>query len=115
MKRIALPLISALMLPGMFAPAWPQALPAVTAIKDVRIFDGESVIPRGNVVISGTTITACGPDAPIPAGAAVIEGRGKTVLPGLIDSRIHTIGLEPLKQALVFGGTAVIDMFMDVG
>ena len=59
-------------LTGLFALALPQNRSASTAIKDVRIFDGEKIIPVGNVVFSGGTISACGPGAavhPLPAGA----------------------------------------------
>ncbi|MFC2165257.1 CIA30 family protein [Acidobacteriota bacterium] len=85
-----------------------------TAIKDVRIFDGVDVIPKGTVVFQDGKITAVGKDALIPAGAKVIDGSEKTLLPGLMDAHIHLISPELLKQSLVFGVTTNIDMFMDV-
>ena len=86
----------------------------VTAIKNVRIFDGETVIAAGTVVISSGKIAACGTDVAIPSGAEVIDGTGQTLLPGLMDAHVHVWTPDNLKQALIFGITAVVDMFMDV-
>jgi len=86
----------------------------VLVIKDVRLFDGEKVIPSATVVIRGGTISASGSQAAFPPGAEVIDGRGKTLIPGLIDSHVHTWSADQLKQAFAFGVTSVVDMFMDV-
>jgi len=67
-----------------------------TVIKDVRIFDGLDVIPKGTVVFQEGKITAAGKDASIPAGAKVIDGSGKTLLPGLFDAHIHLISPDLL-------------------
>jgi len=85
-----------------------------TAIVNVRIFDGEKVVPSGNVIIEHGRIAACGADTAIPEGAEIIDGRGKTLLPGLIDAHVHVWSEDNLKQASIFGVTAVVDMFMDV-
>ena len=85
----------------------------VTAIKNVRIFDGEKIIPTGTVLVKDGKIAGCGANVVIPAGAEVIEAAGKTLLPGLIDAHVHTWSLDQLRQALVFGVTTVVDMFMD--
>lgn len=114
MKKSVWILISGIALTGLSVLGRAQARPSATAIKDVRIFDGEKIVPVGTVVITGGTISACGPGAAIPPEAEVIDGRGKTLLPGLIDSHVHTFGADPLKQALAFGVTTVIDMFMEV-
>lgn len=79
------------------------------AITDVRIFDGEDVIERGTVLIDGTTITAVG-ESVNAAGCEVVDGRGSTLLPGLIDSHAHPTG-DALALALTFGVTTVMDMF----
>jgi imidazolonepropionase-like amidohydrolase len=88
-----------------------SAQPGTEAIKDARIFDGEKVIPSGTVVIKDGKIAAVGAKIAVPADAEVIDGRGKTLLPGLIDSHVHTWAPEQLKQAAMFGVTTVIDMF----
>lgn len=79
----------------------------MTAITNVRIFDGENVPDYSVVVFSGEQITALGGD--VPAGATVIEGNGATLLPGLIDSHVHT-DFEGLRDALKFGVTTEMDM-----
>lgn len=86
----------------------------VTAIRNVRIFDGEKIIPAGTVVISAGKIASCGTEVAIPAGAQVIDGTGQMLLPGLMDAHVHVRTPDNLKQALVFGITTVVNMFMDV-
>ena len=55
-----------------------------TAITNVRIFDGERAISATTVVVGGARIEAVGP--PVPRDAVVVDGRGATLMPGLIDS-----------------------------
>jgi imidazolonepropionase-like amidohydrolase len=50
----------------------------------------------------------------IPRGAEIIDGQGKTLMPGLIDAHVHVWDESGLRQALVFGVTTVIDMFTSV-
>ena len=62
------------------------------AIRQTRILDGQGrKIERGTVVIEGDRIVAVGPDQTIrlPRGARRLDGRGLTVLPGLIDCHVH--------------------------
>lgn len=62
------------------------------AIRQIRILDGHGrKIERGTVVIEGERIVTVGPDQTIrlPRGTRRIDGRGLTVLPGLIDCHIH--------------------------
>lgn len=80
-------------------------------IRNVRLFDGDRLVPKTNVVIERGRVTAVGLKAKIPARAEVVDGTGKTLLPGLIDAHVHIITVEALRQSLVFGVTAVIDMF----
>ena len=82
-------------------------------ISDVRIFDGEKIITSGTVVIDQGVIQEVGRDIPSPAGAEIIEGKGQTLLPGLIDSHVHILYAQALEQSLAFGVTTVLDMFMD--
>ncbi len=86
---------------------------AATAIRNVRLFDGIHIVPGANVVFDHGIITAAGPRAAIPAGAEVIEGEGKTVMPGFIDAHTHAFG-PVLERALRFGVTTELDMFTSV-
>jgi len=81
-------------------------------IKNVRIFDGSTVIPTGAVIIEGAKIKSVGKSAAPPDGAEIIDGTGHTLLPGLIDSHTHAYGAA-LKQAVMFGVTTELDMFSD--
>jgi imidazolonepropionase-like amidohydrolase len=85
-----------------------------TVIRNVRIFDGERVIPSGTVVIRDYGISEVGQGVSIPADAEVIDGSGKTLLPGLIDAHVHVWNERQLRQSLVFGVTTVVDMFTAV-
>ncbi len=79
--------------------------------RNVSVFDGLKRIPRVDVVIADGRIVQIGSDLTVPAGAAVIAGDGKTLLPGLIDSHVHATSVADLKQSVVFGVTTGIDMF----
>lgn len=81
------------------------------AITDARVFDGRRVLERGTVLVVGGRIAAVG-DFPMPPGVRTFDGAGKTVLPGLIDSHVHTYE-EARRDALRFGVTTELDMFGD--
>lgn len=62
------------------------------AIRHIRILDGRGhKLERGTLVIDGDRILAIGPDQTVrvPKGAQRVDGRGLTVLPGLIDCHVH--------------------------
>src|SRR5262245_55611328 len=82
-----------------------------TFFRAVRVFD--SRIARGpqNVLIKNGRIEAVAPDLQPPASAEIVDGAGRTLLPGLIDCHTHTFTPEMLQQALVFGVTTELDMF----
>jgi imidazolonepropionase-like amidohydrolase len=67
-----------------------------TAIRGATIYDGRGGrIDKGVVFMSGGTIGAVGgPDTPISADIAVIDGTGKFVTPGIIDIHSH-LGVYP--------------------
>jgi imidazolonepropionase-like amidohydrolase len=96
--------------PGRFPPAAHEALKPVV-IKDARIFDGEKILARATVVIKDGKIAAVGENIPVPPDAEVIAGEGKTLLPGLVDAHVHVWDTAQLRQSLIFGVTAVVDMF----
>ncbi len=64
----------------------------VLAIQHARIIDGKGqFVERGTVIIRNSHIHSVGPSKTlsVPRGATRIDGRGLTVLPGLIDCHIH--------------------------
>ncbi|MGH8080373.1 MAG: CIA30 family protein [Lysobacter sp.] len=104
--------------PAATAPATPAADTAAAApelqfaIRQVRVFDGERVLPSATVLVRDGLIAEVGAKVKVPAGVPVIEGKGATVLPGLIDSHVHSWG-EARSDALRFGVTTELDMFTD--
>lgn len=96
--------------PAAEAPARPD--PSRFAIRDVRVFDGERFIARATVRVKDGLIEAVGPDVEVPAGWEVVDGKGRTLLPGLIDAHVHTWG-DARRDALRFGVTTQLDMFSD--
>jgi len=76
----------------------------VTAIDDVRVFTGDGLTPPRRVYLEGEWIVAEGtPDL-------VVDGAGKVLLPGLIDSHIHTLGRDDLANLAQSGVTTGLDM-----
>jgi imidazolonepropionase-like amidohydrolase len=73
-----------------------QAPVAITGGKLLTITHG--TIENGTVVLSGGKITAVGPAASVkvPAGAQIVDAKGMTVYPGLIDSETN-LGLVEVE------------------
>lgn len=85
--------------------------------KDVRIFDGETEIPNGSVLVENGKIVRVSPESlDCPNDSTVVISKpGHTLIPGLIDGHIHAhFGIvEALTQSLKFGVTTVCDMTSD--
>jgi imidazolonepropionase-like amidohydrolase len=79
----------------------------ITAIKNAQIFNGENIIDDKLILIEGERILSIG--GVIPTGATVIDANGATLMPGLIDSHVHT-DIEGLHDALLFGITTELEM-----
>jgi imidazolonepropionase-like amidohydrolase len=74
------------------------------AITNARLWTGNgSAIERGTVVIRAGKIVAVGADVAVPAGATVIDGAGKVVTPGFIESNTN---LGIVEISLSAEGTA---------
>jgi imidazolonepropionase-like amidohydrolase len=87
--------------------------PVCFAIRDVRVFDGRKEIEKATVLVRDGKIENVAAAMKIPADARIIDGSGKTLLPGLIDSHTHMFGTG-LQRSLQFGVTTDIDMFTSV-
>src|SRR4051812_43136263 len=63
--------------------------------RDVRVFTATDagVLEHQDVVVEGDRISAIGPTGSAPAGAVVIEGAGRTLLPGLVNFHAHLTGV----------------------
>ncbi len=80
----------ALALAALVAPAAAQEAPAATLFRNVRVFDGvgPAVSPPTDVRVEGNVITRIAPRQGVD-GATVIDGRGRVLMPGLIDNHVH--------------------------
>ena len=112
MRRVA---YACLLIPGLTA-----AAQRPIAFTHVSIIDARDSLPRPDqtVVVRGGRIASAGPAStiPLPAGARVIDGRGKYLLPGFWDMHVHTVtpeGRALLAFYVANGVTGVRDMAGD--
>jgi imidazolonepropionase-like amidohydrolase len=84
------------------------AATSVIAIVGANLIDGRGgpVVPDSVVVIRGEQIVAVGKqgEVKIPSGAEVVDAKGLTLLPGLIDSHFHIDGDDPLPALYLSHG-----------
>jgi imidazolonepropionase-like amidohydrolase len=100
MRRIFLKIIRPLILSVLAGLIFFQGIagaqdkaPKILVLTGVRLIDGTGGKPLDDavIVITGDRFSAVGPkgQVAVPPGAKVIDVRGKTVIPGLIDAHIH--------------------------
>ncbi|KAF7358490.1 Imidazolonepropionase [Mycena venus] len=78
--------------------------PAKTAITNVRVFDGEKLLPLSTVFIEGGVIV------PYASEATVVDGNGGVLLSGLIDAHSHPVSVEHLENFASYGVTTAMVM-----
>jgi imidazolonepropionase-like amidohydrolase len=87
---------------------------APVAIVDVTVIPivAAGTLPRQTVLIRDGRIVAMGPNASVraPANARVIDGRGKFLVPGLVDAHVHLEEEADLPQFVAAGVTTVRDL-----
>ncbi len=97
----------------------PTGLTAITGVRIVTM-KGDEVIEDGTVLVEGNRIKAvgAGSQVAVPAAAFKVDGRGKTLIPGLVDAHWHggmgEDGLIPQQSwinyaSLAFGVTTLHD------
>jgi imidazolonepropionase-like amidohydrolase len=106
--------ITLAMILSLCALSWPvQPSSGVLAFRNVDVFDGSRMIRRMTVLVRDGMIRAVGSNIPIPPSAQIVDGKGKTLLPGFFDAHTH-LGVAQTKQvlhdALVFGVTTELEM-----
>ena len=86
--------------PAARQPAAPRAADSVIVIVDVTVLpmDRERTLAGQTVIVRGGRIAQLGPAARVrvPDGAVRVDGRGKFLLPGLIDMHAHAAAGEGL-------------------
>jgi len=82
-------------------------------IKNVNLFDSETakVLPKQRVVVHGDRVASVAAESrqPTPSNAEVVDGSGKTLLPGLWDMHAHLFPLNAFMDVAA-GVTTVRDM-----
>src|SRR5260221_9672780 len=80
--------------PMLVAPRGQAGAPGAVLFEEVRIFDGDSDALSApiDVLVKDGRIAAIAPHGEIREAAARVDGRGKTLLPGLIDCHVHLGG-----------------------
>jgi len=99
----------------LFACGFGLTLPALAdtwLIRDARVFDGEQMHAKRSVLVKDDKIVDADFRGAVPAGARIVEGAGRTLLPGLIDAHVHAY--RHFELPLMFGVTTQIDMFTSV-
>jgi imidazolonepropionase-like amidohydrolase len=116
---VHLALAAAVTLPAAAQPAAAPPPAAVTLIQNVRIFDGKSAQLSGpsHVLVRGNRIERVSA-APIAAdrraGAVVIDGGGRTLMPGLIDMHWHVLMVRPSPAAAIADDTGYTNLVAGV-
>ena len=94
--------------PGAASAATVAPKVAVTLFKNVRIFDGKgqklsdtsNVIVRGNIIERVSSVSI---QPPADANVNVIDGGGRTLMPGLIDAHVHAMAIRPTPAQAIAG------------
>jgi imidazolonepropionase-like amidohydrolase len=94
----------------------PPVGPVDLEVRDVRLFDGTRVVEHATVDVRGGLIVAVreasgGVGGTGATPSTVVDGTGKTLLPGLIDAHAHVWDRGQLVQSLAFGVSTVLDQF----
>ncbi|HET8714036.1 MAG TPA: amidohydrolase family protein [Gemmatimonadales bacterium] len=93
--------------------AWQQPATRSYIVRNVQVIamTGNDSARTADVLIRGRTIAQIVPAGTAAArGATVIDGRGRYLIPGLIDSHVHVKAQDPLFLFLAAGVTTVQNM-----
>jgi len=78
-------------------------------IKDVKVFDGESVIESTSVKVENGIITKVDNNI-ITDNVMVINGKGKSLMPAMSNAHVHAWSPKSLNEAIKAGVVNVMDM-----
>jgi hypothetical protein len=83
-------------------------------IRGVSVFDSTTgaMHPGQTVSIEGERIHAVGTRVGAPRGAKIIDGRGKYLIPGLIDAHVHLVHVLDFAQIT---GDEVLPLYLQAG
>jgi imidazolonepropionase-like amidohydrolase len=96
----------------------------VTVFEGARLIvgDGRAPIDNATIVVNGARIAQVGPAALVktPAGATTVRLAGKTVMPAIVDTHVHTgqtldaLG-QDLRRRAYYGVSAAMSLGQDTG
>lgn len=91
----------------VLAPAVATAAEPGVLFKNVMVFDGKSDKLTGptSVLVVGNKIEKIGPAVTAPDKATVIDGGGRTLMPGLIDAHVH-LGMAAIPNTTLLTADA---------
>ena len=86
----------------------------------VIVGDGTAAIENATIVVQGDRITQVGRTVTAPAGATRVDLKGKTVMPAIIDTHVHTSQtrdalIEDLRRRPQYGVSAAMSLGQDTG
>jgi imidazolonepropionase-like amidohydrolase len=123
MRRLLL-LISLLLSATLANPSPPSHAQArsILVITNANVIDGISATPikEATVIVrDGRIESVASGKADIPAGATVLDLKGRWLLPGFVDAHAHLADLGAARRALASGATSVrclgVNHFADIG
>ena len=112
MKKLLFALVSSIALTVLVSAQ------SVTVLEGARVIVGDGkVIENATIVVSGDRITQIGV-VKAPANATRVSLVGKTVMPAIVDTHVHTSTTAPelendLRRRAYFGISAVLSMGLD--
>ena len=92
---------------------WPDQPGNSFVLRGVRVFDGERLHERRDVLVIDGIVAVFSAKAAAPAGTPEFAADGHTLLPAFIDAHTHNFG-SSREEALRFGVGVQIDMFTSV-
>lgn len=89
----------------------------VTLFTNVNVFDGvnEKLIQNANVVVTGNLITQVSKEPLAVAGGKVIDGGGRTMIPGMIDVHWHVTYCCAAQSTVISGDMSEIAIRASLG
>ncbi len=79
-------------------------------IRNVQLYDGNRFFNNTDILIKDNRIHQIQEQLPVQSLLPELDGKGKTLIPGLVDAHTHAYGTA-LADALNFGVTTELDMF----
>ncbi len=91
---------------------WVNLLEFDLIIQNVKLFDGYKVINNATLLIKDGEIKSIIENSTIDYSASnVVNGKGQTLIPGLINAHVHAFMPQNLKEAASAGVLTLVDLF----